>query len=151
MSTLRETLRKAFPREVLVGGAHLAALWAFAFAQPLLDLLGKAPDFFVARQNTAGDIVVFAVALVVVPPLLLLLIEAIWAAVDRRAYRILHMLLTGLIFAVFVVQLEKRLFSGPASVMIMLALAAGALFAFALVRVAFVRSLLDVLAVAPLL
>ncbi|HKG36990.1 MAG TPA: sulfatase-like hydrolase/transferase, partial [Solirubrobacterales bacterium] len=101
--------------------------------------------------NTAGDIVVFAVALVVVPPLLLLLIEAIWAAVDRRAYRILHMLLIGLIFAVFVVQLEKRVFSGPASVMILLALAAGGLFAFALVRVAFVRSLLDVLAVAPLL
>jgi hypothetical protein len=149
LSTLRETLRKAFPREVLVGGAHLAALWAFAFAQPLLDLLGRAPDFFVARQNTAGDIVIFALALVIVPPLLMLLVEAVWAAVDRRAYRILHGFLAGLMFAVFVVQLEKRVFSGPASLMIVLALAAGALFAYGLLRARFVRSLLDVLAVAP--
>src|SRR3712207_9400270 len=56
ISTL--ALHDALP---IFGGAHLAVLWAFAFAQPLLDLLGKAPDFFVARQNTAGDIVLFSV------------------------------------------------------------------------------------------
>jgi Sulfatase len=149
LTVIRETLRRAFPREVLIGGAHLAALWAFAFAQPLLDLLGRAPDFFVARQNTASDIVIFALGLVLIPPLVMLLIEAVWAAVDRRAYRILHLVLAGLIFAVFVVQLEKRVFSGPASLMIVLALAAGAAFAYGLARIRFVRSLLDVLAVAP--
>jgi hypothetical protein len=151
LSPLRESLRRVFSRELLVGGAHLAALWAFAFAQPLLDLLGRAPEFFVARQNTAGDIVVLALALVVVPPLVMLLIEAVWAAVDRRAYRILHLVLVGLMAAVFVVQLEKRVFSGPASLMILLALATGALFAYGLARAKFVSSLLDVLAVAPIL
>ena len=45
-------------RELLIGGAHLGALWAIAFVQPLLDLLGSSPDFFVARGNSAGDILI---------------------------------------------------------------------------------------------
>jgi hypothetical protein len=145
----RDLFRGAGNRELLVGGAHLAALWAFAFAQPLLELLGRNPEFFVARQNTGGDIVLFALALVLVPPLLMLLAEAAAAAVGRRTYLALHLALVALIVAVFVVQLEKRVFGGPASLMIVLALAAGALFAWALLRARFVRSLLDVLSVAP--
>ena len=39
---------------------HLAALWAFAFVQPLFDVLGKQAQFFVARGSTTADIVVFA-------------------------------------------------------------------------------------------
>ena len=43
-------------RKFLLGAGHLAALWALAFAQPLFDLLGKNPDFFVARENSPGDV-----------------------------------------------------------------------------------------------
>ena len=60
MSRLGESFRGSRLRELLIGGAHLGALWAFAFAWPLLDLLGKNPDLFVARSNTAGDIIIFA-------------------------------------------------------------------------------------------
>ena len=31
---------------------HLAVLWSFAFAQPLLDLLGDNPEFFAARGSS---------------------------------------------------------------------------------------------------
>ncbi len=55
--------------KLLVGGLHLGVLWAFAVVQPLLDLLGDNPDFFVARGNTRGDIVLLAVGLTLVPPL----------------------------------------------------------------------------------
>ena len=41
---------------------HLAVLWAFAVAKPLFDILADSPDFFVARGNTSGDIVLFAIA-----------------------------------------------------------------------------------------
>ena len=34
------------------GGLRLAALWAFAVAQPLFDLLGRNAEFFVARGST---------------------------------------------------------------------------------------------------
>ena len=43
-------------------GLHLAALWAFAFVQPMFDLLGGQAQFFVARGSTGADIVVFALA-----------------------------------------------------------------------------------------
>lgn len=145
----RDTFGGGLTRELLVGGAHLGALWAFAFAQPLLDLLGKSPDFFVARSNTAGDIVILALFVLFVPPLVLLALEAAVAAIDRRAYRWLHLGLVALISAVFFVQVEKRLFTSPTALIVIAALALGGLVAFGLARARFVRSLLDVLAFAP--
>ena len=62
---------------LLVGSGHLAALWALAFAGPLFDLLGRNPDFFVARGNDATDIVVFAFAFTLVPPLAMFAAEAL--------------------------------------------------------------------------
>ena len=47
-------------RPLGIAFVHLAVVWAFAVAQPLLDLLGDAPEFFVARENTRGDILVLA-------------------------------------------------------------------------------------------
>jgi hypothetical protein len=137
-------------RELLLGVGHLSALWAFAFAQPLLDLLGKSPEFFVARQNTAGDIVIFALALTIVPPLLMLVAEALATLVDRRAYRALHLAFVALLVAAIALQLEKRIVSSPATVMIGLALAAGVGVAYLLWRGGFVRQLLNVLVIAPL-
>ena len=137
-------------REMLLGVGHLYALWAFAFAQPLLDLLGRNPEFFVARQNTAGDIVLFALALTIVPPLLMLVAEALATLVDRRAYRALHLAFVALLVAAIALQLEKRVVSSPATVMIVLALAAGVGVAYLLWRGGFVRQLLNVLVIAPL-
>jgi hypothetical protein len=48
---------------------HLGGLWALAFAQPLLDLLGRNAEFFVARGSTTGDILLLAFGYVLVPPL----------------------------------------------------------------------------------
>jgi hypothetical protein len=53
-----------FPRAAL----HLGGLWALAFAQPLLDLLGRNAEFFVARGSTTGDILLLAFGYVLVPP-----------------------------------------------------------------------------------
>jgi hypothetical protein len=150
VSRIRESWSGERRRELLIGGAHLGALWAFAFAQPLLDLLGKNPDFFVARSNTPGDIVIFALAFTLLPPLAMLALEGIVAAVSHRAYAALHLLLVALLAAVFFVQVEKRIFTSPAALMILIALALGAGVAYLLLRERFVRNLLDVLAVAPI-
>lgn len=150
MSRLREIWTGERRRELLVGGAHLGALWAFAFAQPLLDLLGKNPDFFVARSSTAGDIIVFALAFTLLPPLLMLVVEALAGAISHRAYSALHLALVALLAAIFFVQVEKRIFTSPAALMIVIALVLGAGVAYLLLRQRFVRNLLDVLAVAPL-
>jgi hypothetical protein len=138
-------------RELLLGGAHLAALWAFAFVQPLLDLLGKNADFWVARSNTPGDILIFSIGFTVLPPLLALAVEAVVKVVSEQAYRILHLVLVALLFAVFAVQIEKRIFSSPAGLMIVIALALGALFAYGLYKGGFIKQLLDVLTPAPII
>jgi hypothetical protein len=113
-------------RELLIGGAHLGALWAFAFAQPL------------------------ALLVLFVPPLALLAIEAAVAAANRRAYRLLHLGLVATIAAFFFVQVEKRIYTSPTALIALLALVLGALVAYGLARTRFVRSLLDVLSFAPL-
>lgn len=147
---MSEAFRGARLRELLIGGAHLGALWAFAFAQPLLDLLGKNPDFFVARGNTAGDIVVFALCFTLLPPLLMLAVEAVLSAFTRSGYQALHMVLVALLAAVFFVGIEKRAFTGPTWLIVAGALALGAGIAHLLATTRYVRSVFDVLAFAPL-
>ncbi|MEK6277302.1 MAG: sulfatase-like hydrolase/transferase [Actinomycetota bacterium] len=150
MSRVRHTLSGESLRELLLGGAHLGALWAFALVQPLLDLLGKNPDFFVARGNTAGDIVLFSVAFTFLPPLAMLAVETVAKVIDRRAYLAVHMGFVVLLAATFFVQIEKRIFSKPAGLMIVIGLALGALIAYGLYKRGFVKQLLDVLTPAPL-
>ena len=48
---------------------HLGGLWALAFVQPLLGLLGDQAEFFVARGSRPLDIVVLAVGYAFIPPL----------------------------------------------------------------------------------
>jgi hypothetical protein len=145
----RRTFSGTSLRELLLGGAHLGALWAFAFVQPLLDLLGKNADFWVARSNTSGDILIFSICFTLLPPLFALLVEAGVKVISDRAYRVLHLALVAFLFAVFAVQIEKRIFQRPAGLMIVLALALGALFAYGLYKRGFVKQLLDVLTPAP--
>ena len=84
---------------------HLGVLWAFAFAQPLLDLLGDTPEFFVARGNTRGDILVLAFVVTLVPPLVLALVELLVGLVSEQARLVLHLVFVGVLAAAFALQL----------------------------------------------
>lgn len=136
-------------RELGLAGVHLAVLWSFAFAQPLLDLLGDAPEFFVARGNTRGDILVLAVALVLGPPLAMILLEALVGLVSESARRWLHLGLVGLLVAAFVLQLMKDV-SVPSGILVAVALAAGGLAAAFYARGRAGPAILTVLGPAPL-
>ncbi len=57
---LRDGVRIHRPQQVAIRGLHLLVLSAFAVAQPLFDLLGDTPEFFVVRGSTTWDIVAFA-------------------------------------------------------------------------------------------
>ena len=93
---------------LLLGAAHLAALWALAFLQPMLALLGDNPEFFVARGNTAGQIVVYALALAFVPPLIGLLIEYVASRFGDLVRWRTHLLLMSLVGAALALQILKR-------------------------------------------
>jgi hypothetical protein len=132
-----------------LAGLHLAVLWSFAFAQPLLDLLGDTPEFFVARGNTRGDILLLAVALVVVPPLALTALEGLVGLVSARLRHVLHLCLLALLAAAFALQLIEDV-PVRSAVLLAAALAIGALAALAYERTAAGPAVLTVLSPAPL-
>lgn len=133
-----------------MGAAHLAALWALTFAQPMLSLLGNNPDFFVARGNTAGQIILYALVLTLGPPLVGLALEALARLVSRDLQWGLHLFLMALVGACFVLQLIKDWFDLPAGILIAISIGAALAGTWAYVRWRFTRSFMDVLSIAPL-
>lgn len=134
---------------LLLGAAHIAALWALAFAQPMLSLLGDNPDFFVARGNTSGQIILYALVLTLGPPLIALALEAVARLINRDLQWGLHLFLLGLVGACFVLQLIKDWLDFPAGVLIALSVLVALAGVFAYVRWRFTQSFMDVLSIAP--
>lgn len=128
---------------------HLAVLWAFAFAKPLFDVLADAPDFFVARGNTRGDILLFAIAMVIVPPTALIGVEALVLRLPgvRRA---LHLLFVAGLAGAFVLQLLDDALGGSTAALVAGGALGGVAVAFAYARTRAVPAVLTVLGPVPL-
>jgi hypothetical protein len=124
-------------------------LWAFAIAQPLLDLLGRTPEFFVARGNGSGDILLLGFGLILLPPAALLGVEALVARLRPALAWPLHLALIALLAAALALQVLTDLASGPAGLLLVAAAGLGATGAFAYSRAAPVRTVLTVLTPAP--
>jgi Sulfatase len=137
-------------RELLIAWLHLAVLWCFAFAKPLFDVLADAPEFFVARGNTRGDILLFAFAMVLVPPSILVLVEALAVRVPK-VRRALHLVFVGALAGAFVLQLVEDAFGGGGAALLAVGAVAGAAIAFAYARIPALPSVLTVLAPAPVI
>ncbi len=137
-------------REFLLNGAHLAVLCAFAVSQPLLDILARNPTFFAVRESTAAEIVLFTLALVIVPPALLLSAELALGLASPTAARALHLLFVAALLVLVVLHAltQSELLVGTAAVVAAIAVAAAATALYA--RASVVRSLLSVLTPAPL-
>ena len=86
---------------------ELFALSGLAVAQPLLDIFGRAPHQFVFRGATGTDVVVFGLAVVLGPPLLLWALEAVVGLVSQALRQVLHLLLLGALVWVLAVQLLR--------------------------------------------
>jgi hypothetical protein len=132
-----------------VAGLHLAVLWSFAFVQPLLDLLRHNADFFIARGNTSGDILLFSIGLVVAPPAVMLAVEALAGAVSSRVRVVVHALFVAVLAGAVALAALKRALPGDTPPIVAAAFA-GAAFSVACARAAPVRSFLTVLSPAPL-
>lgn len=137
-------------KEALWAYLNLAVLWTFAVAQPLFDLLKDNPEFFAARGSSGGDVISFALILVIVPPLLLLAIELLIGLVGRKARCTAHWTLIGILVALIAAQALKKAFDASDVVLIVLSIAIGAGVAVLYARTELVRSFLAVLSPAPL-
>lgn len=138
-------------RAVLGAGLHVAALWALAVAQPLFDLLGGNAEFFAVRDSTRWDVVVFAVALVLVPPAAYAALVAMAALVGRPLARGLHLSVVAALVALLALQAGARTTGLGSGVLLPASAVVGAGAALAYARLRPVRSLASALAPAPLL
>ncbi|MET0881073.1 MAG: sulfatase, partial [Acidimicrobiales bacterium] len=99
---------------------ELLGLSGLAVAQPLLAVFGDAPDYFVFQGSSSRDIVVFAVVIVLAPPLVLwTLTQLIGWGSDRRR-RIAQSSAVGLLVGLFALQIAV---SADAALALALALA----------------------------
>ncbi len=135
-------------KSLSVRGLHLAALWTITFVQPLFDILGDNAAFFVARGNTPGDVLIFAFAWTLGPPLIGLALVALAGAVSERFGQALHLAFVAFLAGVLALQVVKGV-SDEAEVVLPIAALLGAGAAALYARLAPLRSFLSVLGVAP--
>ncbi len=101
-------------RRLLTDASNLAVLSAFAVAQPLLDLLGRKPEFFAVRLSEPIDLWLLAAILILAVPLPLMLLELVTRALHRPLQRVLHgVLCAGLIAAILLPPLDRAFDVGP--------------------------------------
>ena len=129
----------------------VAGLWAFAVTQPLLSALGAEPGFFLVRRSSVAAIVVFAVALAVVPPVLLWSLGRLAELVDGRLARWYQRLVLVGVVAVAVAPLLADAGITTTPLDASLAVAAGAAFTLAYERVTAVALWARFTAILPVL
>ncbi len=98
------TRSRTSARTLVFAWLHLAVLWTFAFAQPLFEILSDSPEFFVARGNTTGDILLFAIGVTLLPPTILVAIEAVFTRLPH-VRSALHLVFVAVLAAALVLQL----------------------------------------------
>jgi len=103
--------RPAARRERLWAFFELFALVGFVVAQPTLDVLGKAPDFFLFRRAGRTEILILVLAVTVLPALGLWLAEQVAGLAGERARRLVHLLMVSGLLAVLALEVGKNLTS----------------------------------------
>jgi hypothetical protein len=87
----------------------LLALAGFVVAQPLLDVLGKSPDFLLFRRADARDIVALALAITLLPPLVLWALEVVVGVAGRRPRQAAHVALVAGLLGLLGLEAAKKL------------------------------------------
>jgi hypothetical protein len=128
-------------RESVHSDLHLLALWALAVAQPLLNLLGQTPEFFVAHHAERAEILLVVAGLVIVLPCLLI-------AVARLGGVYAHRIVLTLLVGALAMQILEQAGVGTAAVAVPIAVAAGVAATAAYQRLTSVRTLLSMLTIA---
>ncbi|HEV3495216.1 MAG TPA: hypothetical protein VHA34_02580, partial [Actinomycetes bacterium] len=90
---------------------ELSGLCGLAVALPTLDVLGHSPDFLVLERLDAGDLVLLAAVVAVVPPLALEAAGALAGLAGPRARRTAHLATVAGLLAALAVQVGKHLTS----------------------------------------
>ena len=131
--------------------AELLALTGLAIAQPLLDVTGKAPDFFLLHRSDRTQILLLVALIVLAPPLGLWAGEALaWLLGGDRARRLVHLVVVTGLFCVLALEVAKKLTPLRGRRLLLAALVVGVAAGLVYARWAAIRLWLRYLAPAPL-
>ena len=128
----------------------ILGLSALAVVQPLLDLFGNNPEFFVAGNYSTSQIVLFALAITIVPPALGIGLTALATAIDRRLGQVVFVAVIGVLATAFGLALLRTIGVDQLVVVALLAVLIGAGIVVLVLRTKGVRLLVSYLAVANL-
>jgi hypothetical protein len=98
-----------FSKEQLWSLVELFVLTGFVVGQPLLDVTGKAPDFFIFRRASRLDILLLIAVVLILPALYLWIFELILSLAGERARRIMHLVIVTGLLAVLAMEVGKKL------------------------------------------
>jgi hypothetical protein len=129
----------------------ILGLSGLAVAQPLLDLFGNNPEFFVAGNYSRAQIVGFALLIAVVPPLVGIGVTAAATFVDRRAGTIVFAVVVAALAGAFVLAVLRTLEIDATLIVFAAAIAAGVGVAVLVVRTRGAQLFMSYLAAANLL
>lgn len=88
---------------------ELLALTGIAVAQPTFDILsGDGASVFVSRRSSPAAVILFALTVVLVPPMVLWALEVLVGAVVPRARRWAHGAIAAVVIGVFALEALKK-------------------------------------------
>jgi hypothetical protein len=125
-------------------------LSSLAVAQPLLDLFGRNPEFFIAGNYSTGQIVWFALVITLLPPLVGIAAITIATLINRRAGTVVYAIVVGILGAAFVLALLRTIGVDPVVLVVGIAVFGAAGAVVLALRTHAGRLLLSYLAVANL-
>jgi hypothetical protein len=129
---------------------ELFALCGFAIAQPLLDVTGQSPDFFLFRRADRLDIVALVLGVILLPALGIWGVEVLVGLTGERLRGWLHLAAVAGLLSLVAVQVAKKLTDLRGPLVVAVALVAGALAAVVYARASWPRLWLRYLTPAPL-
>ncbi|MCZ7422418.1 sulfatase-like hydrolase/transferase [Verrucosispora sp. WMMA2121] len=105
---------------------EVTALVGLVVTQPLLDILGRSPDFFLFHRADRGEILLLVSLVAVVPTVALGLVGLLAGLAGAAARMVTHSLLLGLLVAALAVQVGRHTTPLRGVPLLLVALAVGA-------------------------
>lgn len=138
--------------EIVMDALHLLVLTSMALVQPLLDLLGRYSDFFVAHGAGLSVIVTLVLVVMFIPPLALISLEGLVRLLGGEKWRrVLHLCFVGFLAGLILLPPLNRWGVLPEVAIYLVALVFGSLFGWGYIRWKWMRSFVTALSLAVLL
>ena len=87
---------------------EVVALVGLVVTQPLLDVLGRSPDFFLFHRASRGDVLLLVALIAIVPTAPVALVGVVSLVAGRAARAAVHTLVVGLLLAALAVQVGRH-------------------------------------------